>query len=303
MKVKNPTLLKALGLCGAATAALWRETIDWRAVYFNPRADTRHPKHSGRFVYLGWHEYMLMPILLRGSRRMLALASCHSDGEIVCRAMRHLGWSVTQGSSSRGGTAALLRLLRDDRRHINLTPDGPKGPRRTMALGAIFLASRLELPVVCVGYGFERPWRGRGWDQFAIPRPFSRCRAVFGPPLTVPPGLDRSELERYRGWFERQLNWLTDEAENWAADGQRRPGEVTMSPRDAARALASAPELSAPPLPSALAEGWKALNRGYEVAPAPVTPFRRARAGGSSALPTPDSSAATQCLARSPVLF
>jgi lysophospholipid acyltransferase (LPLAT)-like uncharacterized protein len=287
MKWKHPTLRKALGLCGAATAALWRETIDWRAVYFDPTADTLHPRHSGRYVYLGWHEYMLMPILLRGSRRMLALASSHSDGDIVGRAMRHLGWGVTRGSSSSGGTAALLRLLRDDRRHINLTPDGPLGPRRTMAAGAIFLASRLGLPVVCVGYGFDRPWRGRGWDRFAVPRPFSRCRAVFGPPLTVPPGLNRTELERYRAWFERLLNWLTVEAENWSADGERRPGEVPMLPRDARSALGRAGESSAPPLPLSLAAEWKTIGRPVEIAArGPVTPSGRVRGGGSSTSPT-----------------
>jgi lysophospholipid acyltransferase (LPLAT)-like uncharacterized protein len=177
MKLKHPLLKKAAGTLTAAVGVAVRRTIDWRGVYFDPTADTVHPRHRGRFIYLCWHEYMLMPILLRGARRMRALASAHSDGEVVGRAMRHLGWSVARGSSSRGGAAALLRLLRDDTSHLNLTPDGPLGPRRRMAAGAVYLASRLGLPVVCVGYGYDRPWRGRGWDRFAVPRPFSRGRA------------------------------------------------------------------------------------------------------------------------------
>ncbi len=200
-----------------------------------------------------------MPILLRGSRRMLALASGHSDGEIVGRAMRHLGWGVVRGSSSRGGAAALLRLLRADTRHINLTPDGPQGPRREMAPGAMFLASRLGLPVVCVGYGYDRPWRGCGWDRFAVPRPFSRGRAVFGPPLRVPADLDRGALDRYRLWFERLLNWLTAEAEAWAGSGARRPGETVMAPRFTPEAFHRPPEPTAPPLPAHLGAAWDAL--------------------------------------------
>ena len=175
--------------------------------------------------------------------------------------MRHLGWSVVRGSTSRGGTGALLRLLRDDRRHINLTPDGPRGPRRKMAAGAIYLASRLALPVVCVGYGYERPWRGRCWDRFAFPRPFSRGRAVFGPPLRVPPDLARDNLDIYRGWFERLLNRLTDEAETWAADGRPRPGEAVMAPRYAPPAFDAPPAPTAPPLPPGLAAEWDALTR------------------------------------------
>jgi lysophospholipid acyltransferase (LPLAT)-like uncharacterized protein len=260
MKLTHPLFQKLVGFLGASAARLYRQTIDWRAVYFDPRTDPVHPAHAGRFVYLGWHEYMLMPILLRGSRRMLALASEHRDGELIAHTMRHLGWGVARGSTTRGAAAALMRLLREDRRHINLTPDGPRGPRRTMASGAMFLASRLGLPIVCVGYGYARPWRAKSWDRFAIPRPFSLGRAVFGPPLTIPPNLGRADLERYRLWFEQLLNWLTDEAERWAADGRNRPGEGVMVPRYTPLVMERPPLPSAPPLPPDLKAAWDRLS-------------------------------------------
>src|SRR5207248_2677181 len=98
-----------------------------------------------------------------------------------------------------------------------------------------------------------------GWDRFAIPRPFSRGRAVFGPPRRVPPGLGRADLERYRLWFEKLLNWLTEEAETWAASGRGRPGEAVMRPRYAPDVLHRAPAPTAPPLPEHLAATWDAL--------------------------------------------
>ena len=262
VKLKHPFIVKALGAAAAGVARLYRRTIDWKALYFDPTTDTVHPEHAGRFLYLTWHEYMLMPILLRGSRWMRALASTHGDGELICNAMRHLGWHVTRGSSTRGGTAALFRLLRNDGRHITITPDGPRGPRRTMSPGVIYLASRLGIPIVCTGYGYHRAWRARSWDQFAIPRALTRGRAIFGPPLLVPPGLDRDGVELYREWFERLLNWLTTEAEEWAAGGHRKRGEVAMIPNVAP------PELHRPyhtplTLPPTLAADWAALTMSH----------------------------------------
>jgi lysophospholipid acyltransferase (LPLAT)-like uncharacterized protein len=141
MAIQHPLLRKALGLLGAVGSSLWRATIDWRAIYFDPTVDPVHPRHRGRYVYACWHEYLLMPIVLRGDRRMLALASRSGDGAIIAEAMHHLGWSLTRGSTSSGSVSALLNFLRADNRHPNVTPDGPRGPRRTMAMGPIFMAS------------------------------------------------------------------------------------------------------------------------------------------------------------------
>jgi len=259
MRLKRLLRSPATGLLASTALRLLRATIDWKAVYADTRVDPVHPAFRGRFVYAGWHEYMLMPIALRGGPDMLALASEHGDGEIIAGAMRHLNWKVARGSSSRGGAAALLRMLRDDRRSPSITPDGPRGPRRAFSHGAVFLAAKLGLPLVCVGYGYDRPWRMRSWDRFAVPRPFSRCRAVFGPPLRVPARLDRPGLEEFRGWFGRLLDALTGQAEAWAAGGRRRVGEMPMLLREPPPAMARwTPDL-APPMPVELVQSWEAL--------------------------------------------
>ena len=267
MKWKHPLVHKALGFLGAWGMRLVRPTIDWQAIYFDPTTDTVHPQHQGRFIYCTWHEYMLLPIALRGHRRMLALASGHADGEMMTRALQHLSWGVARGSSTRGGAAALLHYLRDDARHAIITPDGPRGPRRQFTLGSIFLASKLGLPIVCVGAAFDRPWRLRSWDRFAIPRPFRRARAVFGPPLRVPANLDRTRLENYRMWFELLLNWLTEDAETWAASGRRRPGALPMLPGRAAPGMFQ-PYQSGLTLPKNLADHWTELAAAPKAAAA-----------------------------------
>jgi hypothetical protein len=125
------------------------------------------------------------------------------------------------------------------------------------------MASKLGLPIVCVGYAYDRPWRLRNWDRFAIPRPYSRCRAVFGPPRLVPAKLERAALDAYCLWFEHLLTWLTVEAETWATDGLRRPGELPMLDRRPAPRMGRNDEaLPRVQLPNWLEAEWSALARG-----------------------------------------
>src|SRR5262245_15866429 len=230
MARKSILAQKVLGLLGAFALRLWRSTIDWRAIYADVTADNVHPQFSPGAVFVCWHEVVLTPLVLRGHRKNLGMASEHGDAEVIAQAIRHLGWSVVRGSTTRGGIVALMKMLHDKTRNLCLTPDGPRGPRRRMSSGPIFLASKLGVPLICFGCGYHRPWRMRSWDRFAVPRPFSRARILFGPPLCVPANLERDALEDYRAWFDSLLNWLTEEAEAWAESGRRRRGELPMLP-------------------------------------------------------------------------
>jgi hypothetical protein len=92
----------------------------------------------------------------------------------------------------------------------------------------VFLASRLGMPIVPMGLGYERPWRVRSWDRFAVPKPWSRARGIVGPEIFIEPDLERDELELRRQGVERLLNELTTEAEDWADSGKRREGQVAI---------------------------------------------------------------------------
>ncbi len=102
-----------------------------------------------------------------------------------------------------------------------------------MAPGAVFLAAKLRMPLVVIAMGYDRPWRAHSWDRFAVPRPFSRARAIIGPQMHIPQGLDRDGLEHYRLEAERMLNRLTFEAEAWAESGLRRAEGRTLKRQQA----------------------------------------------------------------------
>ncbi len=223
MRISNPLLHKLGGLLASGALRAWMATLDYKVVYHDAAIDPIFPECQGQKIYIFWHEYIAMPIFLRGRCNFTMLLSRHRDAEILARGAYHLGFDFIRGSTARGGVAALRQMLRRSRRmHLTITPDGPRGPRRHLAPGCVYLASRLGLPLVAMGFGYDRPWRVHSWDRFAIPKPYSRARAVTSRPIHVPPGLDRAALEDYRQRVETLLNQLTIEAETWAESKKRR---------------------------------------------------------------------------------
>jgi hypothetical protein len=103
------------------------------------------------------------------------------------------------------------------------------------------------MPLVAMGLGYDRPWRLNSWDRFAVPRPYSRARGVVGPPMTIPPDLDRDGVEHYRLQVERVLNRLSCEAEAWAEAGTPKLGQATVAPSPGW--LVRHPELAGEPPP------------------------------------------------------
>ncbi len=224
----NPFLTNLAGYLAATTARQWMATLDYRVAYHDPAVDPGRRDCRGQKIYVFWHEYILFPIYLRGHCNLAMLLSRHRDADVLARVAYHLGFECVRGSTYRGGGSAVRQLQRRSRwMHLTITPDGPRGPRRRLAQGPVYLASKLGLPIVAMGFGYDRPWRAKSWDRFAVPRPFSRARAVVSPEIFVPPGLDRPGLERWRLRVEQILNQLTDQAESWAESGKRLRGEMS----------------------------------------------------------------------------
>lgn len=234
MKLDHPLLTRLGGMLAAAAVRSWMGTLDYKGAFYDEAIDPAMPECRGQKIYIFWHEYILFPIYLRGHCNLAMLLSRHRDAEILSHAAYHLGFDFVRGSTNRGGVTALRELLRKSRRmHLAITPDGPRGPRRRLAPGAVFLASKLGLPLVAMGFGYDRPWRMGSWDRFAVPRPGSRARGISSPDIHVPPNLDRQGLEHFRAKIETLLNRLTTDAESWAAAGTRKLGQKNVYPRPA----------------------------------------------------------------------
>jgi lysophospholipid acyltransferase (LPLAT)-like uncharacterized protein len=229
MKLKSPFAIGAWSLVSTAGIRQWMGTLDYKVDFGDAEVDPVHPGYRGAKIYVFWHENILLPLFLRGHSNISMLLSRHWDANILDRVARMMGFGVVRGSTFHGGSTALRELSnRAASGNLTITPDGPRGPRRRLAAGCVFLASTLGIPLVAMGLGYQRPWRLGTWDRFAIPRPFSRARGIVSRPLAIPSELDRDGIEAYRAAVEKLLVHLSDEAEAWATDGGRRANEKVV---------------------------------------------------------------------------
>lgn len=200
--------------------------LNFRIAHYDRGADPARPEYDEHVIFAFWHEFIT--IVLPHWRRtpLTILVSQHRDGEWVNQTAENFGVNIVRGSTSRGGSSAIRQLKKHSAySSIAISPDGPRGPRREMAMGPIFLASLLGMPIVPVGLAIDRAWRLNTWDKFAIPKPFARARMIFGPKIRIPRKCTREQLETRRQSVQRLINQLCNTCEDWAQSGKKMEGE------------------------------------------------------------------------------
>ncbi len=212
MKLSHPTAIKFTSLLISWWVCAWMGTMTVRKQWDDPSVDPRVADRP--YLYLFWHETLVLPAYTNAHDRVAVLISNHRDGELVAQVVRMLRGISIRGSSTRGGAGAVRAMMRQGKAaHLAITPDGPRGPRRVLQSGAIFVASRAGMPIVPVGIAFEDCWRLRSWDRFAIPRPGRVAQGVVGRPIFVPASADREELEAYRVKAQEAMDEVQGRAE------------------------------------------------------------------------------------------
>lgn len=217
MKLRHPGLIKFAGFIGALFARSWIQT---QAIRYHIDDETVNPfrRHiDGHYLFSFWHESLLFIAGLPFEIKAHVLISRHADGELIAQVCRWLGVGTVRGSTARGGEQAIWELLEKARiGHLAITPDGPRGPRRIVQPGIIYVASRANLPIVPVGVGYSDSWRMRSWDRFALPKPTSTICAIAGKPLYIPPDATREQQEQFRLELQHRMDQATTRAESWA---------------------------------------------------------------------------------------
>ena len=159
----------------------------WRIKADN-EAPWRHLRAGGKpIIFAFWHGQMLPLLYAHRRQGVTVLISEHGDGELIARIASSLGYRTLRGSTSRGAARALIEMTKaiEQGAELAITPDGPRGPARSVAPGAVTVAQRTGVPIIPVGVFVRAGWHLKSWDRFVIPRPFSRIHIVYGDPLTI----------------------------------------------------------------------------------------------------------------------
>lgn len=143
------------------------------------------------FILSLWHGDLLMQAFnyreFKQNGLVKVIVSEHSDGEIIRRTVESLGVGSLSGSSTRGGAKALLGAIKALQNGVDvaITPDGPKGPKHSIADGVVMIAQKTNSKIVCFGSRASKCWTMNSWDNFVIPKPFGTIDFFVGEPFDI----------------------------------------------------------------------------------------------------------------------
>jgi lysophospholipid acyltransferase (LPLAT)-like uncharacterized protein len=144
-----------------------------------------------------WHRAVIPATWFFRRRGIAVMTSRSFDGEYIARIIERFGFVAVRGSSSRGGSGALLGMNRAlAGGHIAaFTIDGPRGPRFVAKPGPVMLARMSGAPILCFYLAVDRPWILRSWDAMMIPRPFSKVHVRWTKLIRVPPEAGDEQMD------------------------------------------------------------------------------------------------------------
>jgi lysophospholipid acyltransferase (LPLAT)-like uncharacterized protein len=220
------TLSRSQRLKAAAIAAVGTPVIDALGATYRWReagADVldRVARDGRQPIFAFWHGRILAATLYFRDRGIIVMTSENFDGEWVARVIGRFGYGTARGSTSRGGSRALVQLRRDLRNGspAAFTVDGPRGPARVAQAGAVWLASATGHPIVPFHIEASSAWTVNSWDRHQIPKPGADVAIAIGEPIDIEPRADDDAIEAGRQAIERTLTRLEARAHALLGEG------------------------------------------------------------------------------------
>lgn len=146
-----------------------------------------HFSEGQPLVYCFWHNRIPIATYFWRNRGIVVMSSRSFDSEYIARFIQRFGYGAARGSSTRGGKAALIQMIRAvrDGKSAAFTVDGPRGPLYEAKPGAVLLAAKSNAALLPFSISMNRFWQLPSWDKIQIPKPFARVVVVIGPQIKV----------------------------------------------------------------------------------------------------------------------
>ena len=157
-------------------------TCKWQAYnsgFFDSAKKTNKPIflccwHSRFILIASYFKKIKLPIW--------SVSSTHKDSEMMAGVLEGWGLRLVRGSSTRGWSHVLkklIKLFKKDSSIIAITNDGPKGPPMVAKKGSVVLALKNGAQIIAITGEASSYWTLPSWDGTIIPRPFSTIYIQF----------------------------------------------------------------------------------------------------------------------------
>ena len=161
-------------------------------------------KQGDNVIYVFWHQNILPLLYLHRFSKSVVLISSSKDGEYISGPAEVLGYQTARGSSTRGGSSAIKKLIKlSENYSVAITPDGPKGPIHEVKDGVIYLALITKKPIIPVSIIIDKAKVLNSWDKFRIPKPFAHIKIIYHSKIYVK---NKSEIDSMKNIIKKSLN-------------------------------------------------------------------------------------------------
>lgn len=160
-----------------------------------------------------WHNRIPIATYFWRDRKIIVMSSQSFDSEYIARFIQRFGYGTAKGSSTRGGKAALIQMIRAvrDGKSAAFTVDGPRGPIYEAKPGAVLLAAKAHAAIVPFSISLSKYWQLPSWDKIQIPKPFARAIVVIGEKIMVEDDSETHEAKHQE--LQKALEQLRDESD------------------------------------------------------------------------------------------
>lgn len=214
--VKNK-LQQILFLLIYLLAKLLSKTYRYEFIQIEREKEAKDLSKNQNYVIALWHQNLFASLCSYSKRKtsFVIIVSSSKDGDLIAYPIEKFGHLTARGSSSRNGIQALKSALKIMQRSYPaaVTIDGPRGPLHSVKPGVFQLARLSQAPVLPYVCYPENYWSfKKSWDQFRLPKPFTRIICSYGTPFLINKASDSEQYQLETEHLTRELKACEDRA-------------------------------------------------------------------------------------------